>query len=72
MLLEFIDGGNLTNYLLGTEPPQNAEETIKFWKAFLEVVKPLARIHTFPMENSDLQGYGLTMIYRRVLANCSR
>jgi hypothetical protein len=57
ILLEYVDGGNLTNFLFTTEPPITAEETIKFWKAFLEVAKPLARIHSPDYKKAGLQGY---------------
>lgn len=57
MLLEYVDGGNLTNFLFNNEPPDTPEATIKFWKAFLEVAKPLARIHSPLHEGDGLQGY---------------
>lgn len=57
MLLEYVDGGNLTKFLFNTEPPNTAKATMKFWKAFLEVVKPLVRIHSPLYQKGGLQGY---------------
>ncbi|KAF2204802.1 kinase-like protein [Delitschia confertaspora ATCC 74209] len=45
VLLEYADQGTLLDYFERNEPPEEAEDIIKFWSAILDLVKGLQRIH---------------------------
>ena len=56
MLLEYVSGGTLTNYLHSTEPPTKVGDIFDIWGSLLELIKPLIRMHnmsvTSPMQQS--------------------
>ena len=60
MLLEYVSGGNFTDFMANTDPPEGPEETMKFWRSLSEVVKPILRIHSLPNlgeGHPSFQGY---------------
>jgi serine/threonine protein kinase len=64
IILEYADQGTLEDYMKNTLPPTGGHDIIAFWESFLQVIKPIARLHEQDLEkNHDpnqytiLQGY---------------
>ena len=62
VLFELANGGNLHDMLLNTDPPATGQHTFEFWKALLETLKALERIHEIELDPKDggqkvFQGY---------------
>ncbi|KAF2735007.1 kinase-like protein [Polyplosphaeria fusca] len=55
MLLEYVGGGTLNTYFQTTRPPETLEDLMIFWKNFLDLVKPVARLHELPRRDKDEQ-----------------
>lgn len=45
MILEYVDGPNLLNYLTDTEPPESPTDRLLFWKSYWGLFEGLHRIH---------------------------
>ena len=64
VLFELANGGNLHNMMLHTDPPATGRQIFELWKALLEVLKALERIHEIELDPQDgghkvFQGYAL-------------
>lgn len=64
ILLDLANGGNLHDFMLKTDPPATGKQIFEFWKALLEVLKALDRIHDIPEDPHDegrkvFQGYDI-------------
>jgi serine/threonine protein kinase len=64
VLFELANGGSLHDMLLHTDPPATGRQIFEFWKALLEVLKALERIHEIELDPQDgrqkvFQGYVL-------------
>lgn len=60
MLLEYVEGGNLTQYMANTDAPGGPEELMQFWSSLLKVSIPVMWIHSVPLIDQnplDLRGY---------------
>ncbi|KAF2115660.1 hypothetical protein BDV96DRAFT_492255, partial [Lophiotrema nucula] len=55
MLLEYVDGGTLTEFLKSTEPPTRVEDIVDFWSSLLDLIKPLIRMHNLETVSSTQQ-----------------
>lgn len=59
MLLEYVEGGNLTCFMQGNDAPGGPEELMQFWSALLKIAIPVMWIHSLPVleqKHLDLQG----------------
>ena len=45
MLLEYVGGGTLTQFMSETEIPTGVEDIVHLWKGLLDLMVPLMRIH---------------------------
>lgn len=45
IILEYVDGGTLTEFFERTKQPSRDEDRIKFWKNLFELAKPVSWMH---------------------------
>ncbi|KAF1948009.1 kinase-like protein [Clathrospora elynae] len=48
MLLEYVGGDTLTRFFESNEPPTTEEDILKFWRNFIQIARPIARLHRLP------------------------
>ena len=53
VLFELANGGNLEDMVLKSEPPVTGKQIFEFWKALLEVLNALERIHEIEEDPHD-------------------
>lgn len=53
VLFELANGGNLEDMFFKIEPPATGRQIFEFWKALLEVLKALRRIHEIDEDPHD-------------------
>jgi serine/threonine protein kinase len=59
MLLEYVGGGTLTQFMDDSETPAQDEQIMRFWTGLLDLTRPLMRLHRLPLMEEgrpDLQG----------------
>lgn len=53
VLFELANGGNLEEMVLRSEPPATGKQIFEFWKALLQVLNALKRIHEIDEDPND-------------------
>ncbi|CAN9103286.1 unnamed protein product [Alternaria alternata] len=48
ILREYVSGGTLTEFFERTQPPTSANDILKFWTNFIQLIKPISCIHRLP------------------------
>ncbi|PVI06060.1 hypothetical protein DM02DRAFT_34015 [Periconia macrospinosa] len=48
ILMEYVEGGTLEEFFFSCPPPTDEEDIILFWERFVDLLKPLSRIHMHP------------------------
>ncbi len=54
LILEYVDGGNMSQFFSAFPPPPTTKDVFTFWKSIFQVFNGLERIHQLMQFNQDL------------------
>ena len=60
LILEFVDGGNLADYLRNTPPPKAPTDRLRFWQSYSGILKGIHCIHS--IEDGQFRGCVFTTL----------